>query len=110
MCYVPFLFRVYCKMYGIKDMDTYWVINNPATKMWGVSVPTLCINSLTDPIFGEWIIPWNLFREKSNAFLATVKGGGHCGFLHGVSAERWNFILGLDFLTSVTDYLLSRKK
>ena len=96
-------------MYGIEDMDDYWIINNPASKMRGVSVPTLCINSLNDPIFPEWIIPFDLFREKPNAFLATVMGGGHCGFLHGVSAEHWNFILGLDFLVTVTEYLVSQQ-
>ena len=97
-------------MYGVKDMDTYWVINNPASKMRGVSIPTLCINSLTDPIFGEWIIPWDLFREKPNAFLATVKGGGHCGFLHGSTGERWDFILGLDFLTTTIKFSGARSQ
>ena len=98
-------------MYGIKDMDDYWVINNPESKMWSVTIPTLCINSLTDPIFGDWLIPWDLFSEKnSNGFLATVKGGGHCGFLHGYAGERWNFIIGLDFLTTTVEFFRARSQ
>ena len=89
-------------------MDFYWVLNNPASKMRNITVPTLCINSLDDPIFGEWIIPWDLFPQKANRFLLTVNGGGHCGFLHGTSAERWHFSLGLDFLTTSLEFLRSQ--
>ncbi len=74
-----------------------------------VTVPTLCINSLNDPIFPEWIIPRDLFRAKPNAFLVTVQGGGHCGFVQGILAERWNFVLALDFLLTVVNFLESRQ-
>ena len=78
--------------------------------MTEITVPTLCINSLNDPIFPEWVIPKNLFERNSNAILLTFNGGGHCGFLHGPNGDNWDYICCLDFLNETLRFLYCHKK
>ena len=45
-----------------------------------ISIPTLIINALNDPILGDKCYPYKEAEENPNLFLETPKHGGHLGF------------------------------
>lgn len=38
------------------------------------------LNSLNDPLIGEAVIDYDIFKSNPNAFIATNKYGGHIGY------------------------------
>lgn len=78
------------KQYGYENVDDYYAEASSVNQLCNIRIPTLFLNSLDDPIFDKVAIPFDKFRENDYIMLATTKGGGHIGFLHGiVKIEQW---------------------
>ena len=69
---------VFCKMYGYKDVEEWYDINNPIRDVDEISVPLLFISSEDDPLHSHENIPLDLFKYYPNLFLLMSKHGGHC--------------------------------
>lgn len=87
------------KQYGFKSVDEYYAATSSVNQLSNVRIPTLYLNALDDPIFDKSAIPFEKFHENDYIMLATTKGGGHIGFLHGImSVEQWFTIPIFEFL------------
>lgn len=105
---------VYCPLYGHKDLDQLWEVNNPIRDVDDIEVPVLCVNSLDDPVAppsgesddtGESTsIPYDLFKCYPNFLLAITRRGGHCGFLDGFPPKSWADELCLDHIEAVVEF------
>ena len=69
---------VFCKMYGYKEVEELYDINNPIRDVDEISVPLLFISSEDDPLHSHENIPLDLFKYYPNLFLLMSKHGGHC--------------------------------
>eukprot|EP01016_Furgasonia_blochmanni_P047732 TRINITY_DN7043_c0_g1_i14.p1 TRINITY_DN7043_c0_g1~~TRINITY_DN7043_c0_g1_i14.p1 ORF type:complete len:415 (-),score=33.21 TRINITY_DN7043_c0_g1_i14:169-1413(-) len=66
-----------------------------------VTVPTLMINCVTDPISPPSAIPYEEVKVNPNLVLMTTKRGGHVDWFTGTEAKRWVYTPGVEFLTNV---------
>jgi len=96
--------KVYCKLYGFKDLDDYWEKNDPMREVDEIAIPVLCINSLDDPVCPSGIIPFDLFSVLPNFLLVTTEHGGHCGFFEGCQPESWANRLSIDYIEAVLQF------
>ena len=97
--------HVYCKIYKISDLDTYWDRNNPMRDIDDVCCPVLCISSLDDPICVRKNIPVDLFTMYPNFILATTEYGGHCGFIEQRSMNCWAEKVAIEYLQASMEFL-----
>ncbi|GFR80234.1 abhydrolase domain-containing protein 15 [Elysia marginata] len=104
---------VYCPLYGYKDLNHFWEVNNPIRDVDDIEVPVLCVNSLDDPVAGcsgndntsdNTSIPYDLFKCYPNFLLAITRKGGHCGFLDGFPPKSWADELCLDHIEAVVEF------
>ncbi|KAK3737677.1 hypothetical protein RRG08_066364 [Elysia crispata] len=102
---------VYCQLYGHKDLDQFWEVNNPIRDVDDIEVPVLCVNSMDDPVARcsdedskNSSIPYDLFQCYPNFLLATTRTGGHCGFLEGFPPKSWADELCLDHIEAVVEF------
>lgn len=97
---------VYRKVNGYKDMEEYWIYNNPDSTTWGrYSTPTLCISALDDPICVAANIPFAKFKEHDHGLLMAVPKGGHCGFIESLSGAHWTDLVMVEYIKHVLKYL-----
>jgi len=55
-----------------------------------ITVPTLFLNTLDDPIVTKAVIAYEEFKPNKNIVLATTKHGGHLGYHeHMFKIEHW---------------------
>jgi len=74
------------------NVDEYSAKISSKNQLEHIKIPTLFLNSLDDPIFDNatTAIPFEQFTKNDYIMLATTRGGGHLGFLHGiVKIEQW---------------------
>ncbi len=90
-------FRLYRVMHGFPDLESYWEKNNPMAKVWKITVPCLCLSSVSDPVIEKRMIPYDAFTRHPNSMLVTTEHGGHCGFLDW-SWAHWADELSIDYL------------
>ncbi|GFN85849.1 abhydrolase domain-containing protein 15 [Plakobranchus ocellatus] len=102
---------VYCPLYGHKDLDQLWEVNNPIRDVDDIEVPVLCVNSLDDPVSpcdgdetGNSSIPYDLFKCYPNFLLVVTRRGGHCGFMDGFPPKPWADELCLDHVEAVVEF------
>ena len=101
--------RMYCKIYGYKTGEEYWVKNDPLrwTPTGPATLPTvpmLCINSRDDPMYPGEILPFDNFQECEHLMLAVLDKGGHCGFVEEGTLTHWTDKVAVDYIKSVLEY------
>jgi predicted alpha/beta-fold hydrolase len=87
------------KLHGFKNAADFYQSVSADNWMGHITIPTLIINALNDPLLGPECYPIKLAESKSNIFLEMPTRGGHTGFL--VSEQEFTFgeFRILDFLT-----------
>ncbi len=72
---------------GFADAAAYYTACSSRFFLADIQVPTLLVNSLNDPFFGEPCFPRQLAESHPCFTLEVAASGGHVGFLS--SARRW---------------------
>jgi len=65
-----------------------------------ITVPTLMLNALDDPILGEKCYPYAEAKENPNLYLETPKHGGHMGFILSDSKYSYMELRSKEFLSN----------
>lgn len=91
------------KLHGFKDAKDFYKSVSPDNWMSDITVPTLIINALNDPLLGPECYPFRLAEQKKELILQTPKKGGHTGFLIAGNEFTWAE-------HQVRDFLLDRPK
>lgn len=66
---------------GFRNAHAYYRIASPCRRLKNISVPTVIINSLDDPIVGSEAIPYTQAQGNPNVLLLTTDIGGHLAYL-----------------------------
>ncbi|NVJ87617.1 MAG: alpha/beta fold hydrolase [Algoriphagus sp.] len=69
------------KIHGYKDAQDFYQSVSPDQRMPQISIPTLIVNALNDPLLGDACYPVDLAERKQEILLEIPKRGGHTGFL-----------------------------
>lgn len=69
------------KLHGFKDAHDFYQSVSPDNWISQISIPTLIINALNDPLLGPECYPRQLAEKKAELFLEMPHRGGHTGFL-----------------------------
>jgi len=78
-------FRDFHKLYSIpfhhfNNVADFYEQSSSKPYYSNISIPTLIVNALNDPILGDLCYPYREAKENPNLFLETPKYGGHLGF------------------------------
>lgn len=87
------------KLHGFKDAADFYQTVSADNWMENISIPTLIINALNDPLLGPECYPVELAKEKSEIFLEMPIRGGHTGFVLKGEEFTWAEKRFLDFLS-----------
>ncbi len=88
------------KLHGFKDAQDFYQSVSPDNWMSEITIPTLIINALNDPLLGPACYPISLAEKKENLFLEMPNYGGHTGFVKKSDEFTWAEYRVLDFLLS----------
>lgn len=74
-------------------LDEYLKDNSSVDALGTVSVPTLCLASLDDPLIPEDVPRATLEASRSNpnVWHVATERGGHLGWMAGWSGARWSY-------------------
>lgn len=87
------------KLHGFKDAADFYQSVSADNWMENISIPTLIINALNDPLLGPECYPVELAKEKPEIFLEMPTRGGHTGFVLKGEEFTWAEKRFLDFLS-----------
>lgn len=87
------------KLHGFKDAADFYQSVSADNWMENISIPTLIINALNDPLLGPECYPVKLAKEKPEIFLEMPTRGGHTGFVLKGEEFTWAEMRFLDFLS-----------
>lgn len=68
------------KLAGFKNADEYYEKSSSKPHLHKITLPTLIVTPLDDPIMGEKCYPYKEAKENSNITFETPQYGGHIGF------------------------------
>ena len=88
------------KLHGFKDAKDFYQSVSADNWMPQITIPTLIINALNDPLLGEKCYPIKLAESKSEIFLEMPKRGGHTGFTLANQEFTWAENRFFEFLNS----------
>jgi predicted alpha/beta-fold hydrolase len=86
------------KLHGFADAADFYRQASPDQWMSHITIPTLVLNALNDPLLGEACYPIAIAEKKEEIFLEMPKRGGHTGFTLPKSEFTWAEYRFLDFL------------
>lgn len=86
------------KLHGFADAADFYRQVSPDQRMSQITVPTLVLNALNDPLLGAACYPIALAKEKEEIFLEMPSRGGHTGFTLLQSEFTWAEYRFLEFL------------
>jgi len=100
---VEFDNRCVIKMFEYNCVEDYYRESSSAAFLPRVSIPTLCLNSLDDPVIPKGIIPHTTTQENPNLIFAITKRGGHVGYLKNFAFwnRSWSDGVAVEFLQTV---------
>ena len=75
--------RITAPLHGFKDALDYWTKSSSAPVLEKITVPSLILNALDDPILGKKCYPFEEAEKSRTLFLEAPKQGGHVGFMSG---------------------------
>lgn len=70
-------------LHGFKSGVDYYVQNSSGRFLANISVPTLLLRALDDPLFSQGDIPYAAIRANRHLHLVLPRHGGHVGFWGG---------------------------
>ncbi len=88
-------------IHGFKDAEDYYQQSSSRFFIRSISVPTLIINPLNDPLLTEICFDRDFITENDSVNLLTPKQGGHCGFPVYGDKTNWAEIKTREFIQSV---------
>ena len=77
--------RITAPLHGFKDALDYWTKSSSAPVLHKITIPTLILNALDDPILGKKCYPFEESEKSRYLHLEATKQGGHVGFMSGKS-------------------------
>lgn len=86
------------KLHGFKDAKDFYQSVSADNWMPQITIPTLIINALNDPLIGQESYPIKLAESKSEIILEMPKRGGHTGFTVKGQEFTWAEYRFLDML------------
>jgi len=92
--------KVYYRMAGFHDYESYSKATNPIYVLDNIHVPLLILNAEDDPVCHiKNFEPYkDALQQKSNIAVITTKKGSHCGFYEGTfNTKSWANQLIADF-------------
>jgi len=95
---------VTCTTYGFKDPETYYKDNSCIHHLHKVSIPSLLLNALDDPLVPPSLIPSHIPLQNEHVILATTQYGGHLGWAQGFLLPfrtHWHELVTLQFIDAV---------
>lgn len=88
------------RLHGFKDAADFYSSVSADNWMHQISIPTLIVNALNDPLLGDACYPVKLAESKSEILLEMPKRGGHTGFLLKNQEFTWAEMRFVEFLKS----------
>lgn len=87
------------KLHGFKDGQDFYHSVSPDNWMQQITIPTLIVNALNDPLLMDRCYPVQLASQHDQVYLEMPKRGGHTGF--AVSGQEFSWVERrlLQFLT-----------
>jgi predicted alpha/beta-fold hydrolase len=73
--------RYTAPLHGFKDADDYWEKASSLPHLGKLTVPSLLLNALNDPLLTTASFPEEIARDSSHLHLEMPEYGGHVGFL-----------------------------
>ncbi len=86
---------------GYKDANDFYTNGSANNYIAGISIPTLLVNSLNDPILTPSCFPKALAKSNPNFHLEITERGGHVGFSWPGKKFAWSEWRALDFFSGV---------
>lgn len=96
--------RLYFKLAGYEDYETYTKATNPIYVFEQVEIPLMILNAEDDPVCHiQNLDPYKeTIKKMPNIAVVTTKKGSHCGFYEGVThTESWAAKLMADYLLKI---------
>lgn len=94
--------RYTAPIHGFLDAEDYWARASSLPYLPSITVPTLLINALNDPLLGSASFPRDAAASNSALFLETPLHGGHVGFLDfRAGLQPWHEARAVAFLKEV---------
>jgi uncharacterized protein len=100
--------KLYFKLAGYEDYETYSKATNPIYVFENVKIPLMILNAEDDPICHiNNLTPYkDTICKMDNIIVITTKKGGHCGFYEGMfHTESWAIKLMSAYLIQSEDML-----
>lgn len=86
-------------IHGFASERDYWKKASSKPYLSSITLPTLILNPLDDPFFGEPCYPFDICKDHPSVFLETPKTGGHVALtqlrnkgVYGAEERAWSFI------------------
>ncbi len=74
---------------GFERVDDFYEASSCCKALERVSVPTLLVNALDDPILGPMSFPYDIAKNNDQLSIETPQAGGHAGFLLSKNDGSW---------------------
>lgn len=89
-------------IHGFKDALDYWTQCSTFNHLSKISCATLIVNALNDPFLDGNCYPLEQVKNLSQVYLEIPDQGGHVGFLHKSSHNKyWNELRALEFFSGL---------
>jgi uncharacterized protein len=87
-------------LHGFDGADDYYARNSSKFFVEGITVPTLIVNALNDPLVPAESLPQDTISRMPHVWLELTEEGGHCGFRPGRMNDGlyWSEHRALEFL------------
>ena len=85
---------------GFKSSKEFYHQASSVNFMAGITIPTLIVNALNDPILTPLCSPHEIAAKHSFIFLENPKLGGHVGFCISKDEFAWSEYRALEFIES----------
>ena len=76
-------------IFGYNTAHEYYRLSSCVLRIPTITIPTLCITALDDPISVEECLPWNEILQNKNIALICTRNGGHLGWFTSSKSNRW---------------------
>jgi uncharacterized protein len=89
---------------GFQDAEDYWAKNSAKPLLAHITIPTLMISALDDPMLAPASFPLEEARRNPRLFLELPRHGGHSGFIQfDASGEYWHETRIAEFVLAHSD-------
>ena len=87
-------------LHGFMSADHYYEVCSSMHFVQHITIPTLIVNAVNDPIVPYYSLPLDVISSLSNVWLEPSNQGGHCGFRPSklINGVYWSENRALDFI------------